>query len=426
MTSTEQLARTAAAPNENWGVAFLCHPYHRGGVTRWMVDAAAELRRRGTPVWFVAPEPRAPFVSGAGRPTMAALVRALAPAERPVLLAPRVGVSFELGTHAYRTTIYAKAIRRGVPSGTPVIVSDDAAVWKAAAAVGDSHPMIAVLHSDEPKYYSLARAFRKRIAVCVAVSKRIAMTVSSELGIEARTIPCGVPMRSPPDDTSAPGAVARLVWVGRVDETQKRVSDLPLIGEQLRARGVRFNFLIVGDGPDRKQLAQAIEEGGLGEEMSVVGWKDVDAIWSLLCASDVLVLPSNFEGMPVAVMEALSAGCSVVASRVSGVEDIDSAAYPNRVLATYPTGDVESAALLIARALEVPRSARKKTARQMAAELFSIGACVDRYQQTFLTVGRRPSNAAARAPNIFVAGALSFPIAMARASRRLLLGRAAS
>jgi glycosyltransferase involved in cell wall biosynthesis len=61
----------------------------------------------------------------------------------------------------------------------------------------------------------------------------------------------------------------------------------------------------------------------LDGHVRLLGWQSAEEIWTLLRESDVLLLPSNFEGMPVVVMEALSAGCAVVASRVSGIEDID-------------------------------------------------------------------------------------------------------
>ena len=47
-------------------LAFLCHPYHRGGVTRWMVDAAANAASAGHTVWFVTVQPSAEFGLCAG------------------------------------------------------------------------------------------------------------------------------------------------------------------------------------------------------------------------------------------------------------------------------------------------------------------------------------------------------------------------
>lgn len=45
-------------PDNPSGVAFLlCHPFHRGGVTRWMADAAIQWASTGVDCWFIVPEP---------------------------------------------------------------------------------------------------------------------------------------------------------------------------------------------------------------------------------------------------------------------------------------------------------------------------------------------------------------------------------
>jgi glycosyltransferase involved in cell wall biosynthesis len=403
------------------GVAFLCHAYHRGGVTRWMVDAAAELRKRGVPVWFVVPEPRTPFASGAGRPTVASLIRELEPEHQPTLLTRSVGLPFELGTHGYRTAVYADAIVGGVPAGTPCIVSDDPDVWAAASSIRDAYPMIGILHADEAKYYALARAYGSELAACIAVSRRIAAAAAREAGISVEAIPCGVPMRPLPDAAQRDHR-ARVVWAGRIEEEQKRVSDLVRIATALRIQDVPFTLQVIGDGPERLRLEREIEALGLQDQVELLGWMDADGIWARFCDSDVLILPSNFEGMPVVVMEALSAGCAVVASRVSGVEDVTEDELGSRVLFTHAIGDADCAASLISRAMAIPVAVRRSAARAAAAKLFSIEVCVDRYQE--ILPRARAMTAASDAPSrrtfTLLSGALSFPLAMARSARRAL------
>jgi glycosyltransferase involved in cell wall biosynthesis len=414
-------ARGAAAFLRD-GVAFLCHPYHRGGVTRWMVDAAAEFRRRGVPVWFVAPEPHTPFATGADRPTIASLIRELEPNYRPTLLTKPVGLPFELGTHGYRTAVYSETMAAGVPAGIPCIVSDDPDVWAAAASISNAYPMIGVLHADEPKYYALARSNRSMLAACIAVSRRIARTASQEAGIPVETIPCGVPMRPLPDAAPRDRHRARVVWAGRIEEEQKRVRDLVRIATALRTQDVPFTLQVIGDGPERARLEREIEALGLDDRVEFLGWMDADGIWARFCDSDVLILPSNFEGMPVVLMEALSAGCAVVASRVSGVEDAIEDDVGSSVLFTHAIGDTDCAANLISKAIAIPVAVRRSAARSAAAKLFSIEVCVDRYQE--ILPRARAMTAASEAPSrrtfTLLSGALSFPLAMARSARRAL------
>jgi glycosyltransferase involved in cell wall biosynthesis len=77
---------------------------------------------------------------------------------------------------------------------------------------------------------------------------------------------------------------------------------------------------ICGDGPLREQLTYQIERMGLQEKVKLLGlWDDLH---ELLAAADVFVLPSRWEGLPMALLEAMMAGLPVIATRVEGVEDV--------------------------------------------------------------------------------------------------------
>ena len=88
---------------------------------------------------------------------------------------------------------------------------------------------------------------------------------------------------------------------------------------ELRRRQAPVRILMVGQGPRRAAIEDLIEARGLTDTIEVLGFRDDVA--SLVAAADALVLSSDHEGLPVAVMEALALGTPVVATAVGGLPE---------------------------------------------------------------------------------------------------------
>jgi glycosyltransferase involved in cell wall biosynthesis len=78
---------------------------------------------------------------------------------------------------------------------------------------------------------------------------------------------------------------------------------------------------LVGEGPARAQLEEAIGRHSLGEDVRLIGARPHDEIPEWIAAGDALCLPSHQEGCPNVVLEALACGRPVVASRVGAVPE---------------------------------------------------------------------------------------------------------
>jgi glycosyltransferase involved in cell wall biosynthesis len=93
-------------------------------------------------------------------------------------------------------------------------------------------------------------------------------------------------------------------------------------------RGVDFNCHLVGDGPQRKEIERQIADCGLTDVVVLHGAKTRQEVARLVARSDAAVLASaptrsgKREGIPVALMEAMSAGLPVVASRTGGIPEL--------------------------------------------------------------------------------------------------------
>jgi glycosyltransferase involved in cell wall biosynthesis len=154
--------------------------------------------------------------------------------------------------------------------------------------------------------------------ICVAESER-------EAGLRAMTcrrtrtvvIRNGVELDRPLRASAAAVRPVTVLSVGRL-RAPKDFTTLVSAVAAFEPGAVRL--LIVGDGPDRPRIAEAIARLGLDDSVELLGPRDdVDA---LLATADVFVLSSDSEGMPMSVLEAMAAGLPVVASAVGGVSEI--------------------------------------------------------------------------------------------------------
>ena len=77
---------------------------------------------------------------------------------------------------------------------------------------------------------------------------------------------------------------------------------------------------IIGDGPYRKNLEKLIKKHNLKDKIKLSGWMDNESsqLKELYGRASIFVLPSHFENMNITLLEAMQAGCSIIASRVGG------------------------------------------------------------------------------------------------------------
>lgn len=350
-------------------LAFVTHPYHRGGVTSWIKDAFVECKQKGIPAALVTVAPSKPFISGKGRPSMVEFVSI-----KDGLYAAKADYKFELGLFNARVKVYQTLIRKNIPEGSVLIPSDDDACWAACCSLANHYPVIGVLHADDPHYYQLHQQFGGYLAGVVSVSSRI-LKSASPTQLPARVIPCGINM-----DHFQPGAKqSRILWVGRVEEEQKRVSDVVKVCQQLLKSHPGWTVEVYGHGDRLPWLENEKNRLGLAN-LVLHGWQDAVTIAHAMRHASVLLQTSNYEGMSVAVMEALASGCAVVSSRVSGVEDLESDESAKGLVRLYEVGAVSEAVNQLESVIQNWQPTVPDKARALALEHFSIANCVASYQ----------------------------------------------
>jgi glycosyltransferase involved in cell wall biosynthesis len=113
-----------------------------------------------------------------------------------------------------------------------------------------------------------------------------------------------------------------IVFHGRLSP-EKRPTLLARIVARLRQEvGDRFRCVVIGDGPERAALDQLVRELGLSAHVSLVGRLDDADLHSYLAAADILLLPSQVEGISVSTFEAMAMGVMPVSADVGGQAEL--------------------------------------------------------------------------------------------------------
>jgi glycosyltransferase involved in cell wall biosynthesis len=103
---------------------------------------------------------------------------------------------------------------------------------------------------------------------------------------------------------------------------QKGVDVLLRASESLLASDGRLRLIVVGEGPQRKELEDLASSLGIRNKTDFLGSRDETEVAALLNGCEVLVLPSRAESFGIVVVEAMTCRKPVVASAVGGVPEI--------------------------------------------------------------------------------------------------------
>ncbi len=177
--------------------------------------------------------------------------------------------------------------------------------------------------------------------------------------------------------------------VGRLHE-EKGVA--PLVGafHALLQQHPTARLLLAGDGPARRSLGTTVEALRLGPFARFLG--TVASPWPLLAAADIFALPSLWEGMPNALLEAMAAGLPSVATAVGAVPEMVTS---GREALVVPPGDAGALAGALATLAARPGLRREMgtLARRRVEDAFRIEATVaqtERLYEELLSVPDRP------------------------------------
>ncbi|HEY5884267.1 MAG TPA: glycosyltransferase family 4 protein [Pyrinomonadaceae bacterium] len=204
-----------------------------------------------------------------------------------------------------------------------VSISPDAG-WLALPYLNPSISTVSIAHNDVEAFYAPVTHYAPLIDRAVGVSEEIHRKISSASGVpadRAQHIPYGVPSLSAEEmaqrlEQSRDGLL-RVGYVGRLTHEQKRVMEFVPLAQTLIQHDVRFELHLIGDGDDRLRLEEAFKQYAPEAPVKFWGWLSPAEVSNRLRQLDVFILMSDYEGLPVALLEAMGHGLAPVVSGIA-------------------------------------------------------------------------------------------------------------
>lgn len=171
---------------------------------------------------------------------------------------------------------------------------------------------------------------------------------------KVHVVHCGIEPWLFPDPTPLPDEGRfNLVAIGRLAE-QKGFGLLIEAMALALPDNPALHLTLVGEGPFRPALAEAIRAAQLEDHITLTGWQDEGQVRAHLADAQALVLPSFAEGLPMVVMEAMASARPVIATAIAGVPEL---VTPDCGM-VVPAGDAAALAGAITALARLPHGTR--------------------------------------------------------------------
>lgn len=224
---------------------------------------------------------------------------------------------------------HARRMAEALMAFDVVILNDAPYAQSVAGLLPEQTVVLSIVHGDMDSMYRNAVGNKGQWDAVVGVGPRLGKRLIGEFGAPeplTHVIPYGVevpsewPRKNEEQRTSEP---LRMAYIGRLEDVQKGILRLPAILTVALQTHPGIEMEIVGDGPDSGRLREAFSRDCPNGKVVFSGALTPDEARRRLSKQDVLILPSNFEGLPIVVLEAMAEGVVPVASRLKDMTDFE-------------------------------------------------------------------------------------------------------
>jgi glycosyltransferase involved in cell wall biosynthesis len=187
-------------------------------------------------------------------------------------------------------------------------------------------------------------------------------------------------------DAHAPGPGLTVLTVGRLIPQKDQAT---LLAAFARIAGRDDRLVVIGEGPLHAELDAEVGRLGIADRVEMTGLMPRDEVYRRLGSADLFVSPSRGEGLPLSVLEAMTAGLPSVLSDIAPhreiVEDTD-------VAELIPVGDVDALATAMDRLHRMSAAERRAAGargRELVKGHFNLDAMAEGYHRVYTRLSDR-------------------------------------
>lgn len=265
-------------------------------------------------------------------------------------------------------------------------------LWGRYAGILAKVPVLVHVEHNTKERYT-----RWRLAQSRWLSRRTAAIVGCSEGVKAVLLAQGMPaerchaisngINTAPFQAAVPDLIERAPNIVMVSRFSKQKDHPTLFNAlaQLKVEGLTPQLLLAGGGKTlhRKPLEKLAQQLGIADQVKFLGV--VRNVPELLQQNQIAVLSSHYEGMPLALLEGMAAGCIAIGSKVPGIQEVLQDGVDGYLV---PENDSRALAQRLKACLQHPAAQQQLVARGRARALaeFSQQRMNERYEALFVAL----------------------------------------
>ena len=251
--------------------------------------------------------------------------------------------------------------------------------------------IIATLHGIQFDFLQDYSAYARTIDAVICTNRLAQHLVQVETGLDKKRVlyaPYGVEIHVNSvltENTQEKGI--RIAYVGRLEEPQKRVSDIPLILDELSKNNRIFDFVVAGGGPEEEKFKKEMQKRNLDVCVKYLGVLDSEKLTKEVYeVADVLILTSSWETGPIVAWEAMAHDIVLVTSKYLG-SGMEGSLINGKNCLMFEPGNIQEAVDCLIQVYDITtRKTLAEEGKKLVQNKYSINASINAWNDCLETV----------------------------------------